>query len=298
MMVFLRFSSRYAMAAVVLCALVVLAACSSSSGSDPVDTTTSGFTFRLNDNTQYQNSTGATFTQTGTTSRTVRQLNFTVPASVSPNPVFSAFNDAVFLTDTNRTLTGAISSIDTLIMRRAGTELFIYNFARQVAGLLPPINFGGTLVTPRPIPTWTKIAELNSTAGAQFTADTLRFAINIPFSGTLLPATLWIVLSGQNTGSTVTTVGSSSYTVFRQSHVARLFISLGPGTTPIAATGSIPIEVLIGGVSGATNSPSTIHRIAFSPASATFDLTAFGAGTIPFVLPGYRQELTSFRQGQ
>lgn len=296
-MIVSRFSARIGSIVCALCLVAVLSSCSSSSGSDPV-TTTSGFTFRVGDNTQYQNSTGASFTVTGTTSRTVRQLNFTVPASTAPNPIFASFTDAVFLTDTNRTLTGAISSIDTLIMRRVGTDLFIYNFARQVAGLLPPIALAGSSVVPRPIPTWTKIAELNPTAGSTFTADTLRFNINVPFSGTLLPAQLWIVITGQNQGSATAMVGGGSYTVFRQAHTARLLISLGTGTTPIQATGTIPIEVLVGGVTGATNSPATIHRIAFSPASATFDLTVFGAGTLPFNLPGYRQELTSFRQGQ
>ncbi len=296
-----HFSTRIGFMMSALCAVVIMSACSSSSGNDPVSggsTSTSGFTFRLTDNTQYQNSTGASFTATGTTSRTVRQLNFSVPAGVSPNPVFPAYADAVFLTDTNRTTAGAISSVDTLIMRRSGTDLFIYNFARQVAGLLPPISLGGATVVPRPLPSWTKIAELNNAAGTPFVADTLRFAINIPFSGTLLPATLWIVLNGQNTGNSTVTVGGTSYSVFRQSHVASLFISLGAGTTPLAATGTIPIEVLVGGVSGASNSPSTILRIAFSPASSVFDLSAFGAGVINFALPGYRQELTAFRQGQ
>lgn len=251
-----------------LCA-VGIAACSSDDDNPTTPTPTTkehAFTAKKGDYATYtsyrldENDEIVT-TTASYSSRTVLQTGLT----------YQGQSDVIMAVDTTFMFgsTTEVERVDTLYYRTDNGSLYIYNFAQTFASLIPT----GASIQIEAIAGWAKVADLRDNASS------FNETIKIKIFGVEIP----VAMAGQNKGKQTIQAGGKSYTAFHQELT-------GTGTV-ITSTVSIPFTVDMGGVKGATDSPSTLIAMTikkfnnpFSPTDPTVNgrtqvLTSFTAGS-------------------
>lgn len=253
---------------VCICSAFIFSACSSDSGTNPTST---NFLFKKGDYSVYQaNALDDNNQPTGTsyrTSRTVLQTGVSIGGQT----------DAVMIADSSFQTTPA--SVSTSYYRVNNNEVFTYidlTTANALAGGLGTVsNF---------TPTWVKLGELNESAGSSDFSTTISATLNIPQLGA---TPLSIKFTGRNKGAVNLTVNSQTYRVYQQSQTTSVSTTLVGQEIKI----ELPVDLYVGGIPNATNSPRTIVRTQTNSTKITLPL--LGSQSIP----GTISSLTSFREG-
>lgn len=221
------------------CALAIVSCSDDDTGTNPDPTPTDNSfqsktgdhseydTYRLDDNNEEEVTTASY------SSRTVLRTNMT----------FQGHSNVTMAVDsTFEQGTTEVERVDTVYYRLDGNSLYIYNFAQTFVSMIPP-DFALPLEA---VAGWVKVAELQESS-SQFTSE---LKVKIAGSSTELTVTIAASNKGKQT------VEGTSYTAFHQELTAT-----GTAPPPLSLSVSLPIILDVGGVKGASNSPSTLIRM-------------------------------------